>query len=111
MSSPTLHFPGADELRRCLCEHPLLKTNFLMDRGITQPVAYLGAKRFANKRHLEEGVKLGRMLMMYDLQIGKDGFTGEPLLDRSQMELPPAVWAQISMATEQALIDCARQSR
>jgi hypothetical protein len=46
--------------------------------------------------------------LINDLQTGEDGFTDKPLLNLGKLGLSPMTWAQISMSTERALIDCAK---
>ena len=107
--SALLHFPNAETMKTYLCKHPLLKMDYYQEKGITQAIAELAAERFADSDKVEMGVKMGTMLMMNDLQTGKDGFSGKVLPNLGKLGLPSMVWAQISMATEEALIDCANQ--
>lgn len=105
--SSTLHFPNAQTMKACLCDHPLLAMDYYKEKGITKAIADLASERFANSDKVEMGIKMGTMLMINDLQEGKDGFTGKSLPNLGKLGLPPMVWAQISMATESALMDCA----
>lgn len=102
-----LHFPDAETMTQYLSNHPLLKMDYYQEKGITKAIAELAAARFANSDKVEMGVKMGTMLLINDLQAGKDGFTGKALPNLGKLGLPSMIWAQISMATESALIDCA----
>lgn len=103
-----LHFPKAHKMIEFLTHHALLNTAYLQEKGITQAVANLAAKRFANCERAEMGVKLGSILLITDLQAGKDGFTGEALPDLGKLRLPDFFWEQLADMTELALKDCAR---
>lgn len=107
MSSP-LHFPDVKTMTQYLSNHPLLKTEYFLEKGITKAIAELAAERFADSDKVEMGVQIGAMLLIHDLQAGEDGFTGKPLPNLGKLGLPSMIWAQISMATEAALIDCAK---
>lgn len=108
MSSPsTLHFPDAATITQYLSNHPLLKMDYLQEKGITKAIAELAAARFANSDKVNMGVKMGTVLLINDLQAGKDGFTGKALPNLGELGLSLTVWTQISMATELALIECA----
>jgi len=106
MSSP-LHFPNAETMKSYLSEHPLLKTDCYQEKGITKAIVDLAVERFADSDKVEMGVKMSTMLMINDLQEGKDGFTEKPLPNLGKLGLNQMLWMQISMATEKALIDCA----
>lgn len=106
-TNSSLHFPDADTMRKYLNNHPLLKMDYFQEKGITKVIAELATERFANSEKEEMGVKIGAMLLIEDLKIGEDGFTGKPLPNLGKIGLRETTWAQISMATEQALIDCA----
>jgi len=90
-----------------LSNHPLLKPDYYQEKGITKAIAELAAERFADSSKVEMDVKIGAMLLIIDLQTGKDGFKGKRLPNLGKLELLSMFWTQISMATEKALIDCA----
>jgi hypothetical protein len=50
------------------------------------------------------------MLLIFDLKRGKDGFSGEEPPFLGELGLPSEAWTQIAMATEDALIDCAKSN-
>lgn len=106
-SDSTLHFPDAVTITQYLSNHPLLKTDYYQEKGITKAIAELAAARFADNDIMETGVKIGAMLLIIDLLKGIDGFTGESLPNLGKLGLPPKFWTLIAMATEKALIDCA----
>ena len=107
--SSTLHFPNAQTMRECLCKHPLLAMDYYQEKGITKAIADLASERFADSDKVAMGVKMGTMLLINDLQEGKDGFTGKPLPNLGKLGLPSTIWTQLSMATEKAIIDCANK--
>ncbi len=106
-SDATLYFPDSVTMTQYLSNHPLLKQNYYQEKGITKAIAELAAERFADCGEREKGVKIGTVLLINDLQAGKDGFTGNPLPNLGKLGLSSMFWTQILMATEQALLDCA----
>lgn len=109
MSSVILHFPDAKTMTESLSNHPLLKMDYYQEKGITQAIVELAAARFADSDKEEMGVKMGTMLIIHDLQTGTDGFSGKAVPNLGKLGLPSMFWAQISMATEAALMDCAKK--
>lgn len=101
-----VQFPNANTLNENLCNHPLLNSDDYKEKGITSAIANLSVKRFANKKMSSVSVRMGIMLMIYDLKNGKDGFTGELLPNLGNLDLNDIFWAQVSISTEQALLDC-----
>ncbi|MBA3238180.1 MAG: hypothetical protein H0T62_07535 [Parachlamydiaceae bacterium] len=108
MSSP-LNFPDVATMTQYLSKHPLLNTVYFQEKGITKAIVELAAERFADTEKVEMGVKLGTKLLVNDLITGEDGFTGKPLPNLGKLGLPSMIWAQISMSTEKALLDCAKK--
>lgn len=106
-SSQTFTFPNAVMMTQYLSNHPSLKIDYYEENGITKAIAELAAKRFADRDIVEMDVELGTRVLICDLQAGKDRLTGKALPNLGELELPLIIWAQISMATKQALIDCA----
>jgi len=107
MSSPsTLHFPDAVTMTQYLSNHPYLNMDYFQEKGITKAIAELAAARFADSNKVEMKVKMDTMLLIYDLQRGKDGFTGKALPNLGKWLLP-TIWTEVSTLTEKALIDCA----
>lgn len=106
---PLLHFPDAAAITKYLSEYPLFKIDYFLEKGITKAISELAAKRFTSIKTAEMGVQMGTACLIYDLQIGKDGFTGEPLPNLGKLGLSPMIWASISRATEKALLECAKQ--
>jgi hypothetical protein len=104
----TLHFPDQKTVAESLSDHPLLKTDYFEEKGITKAIAELAAERFADRDLVEMGVKMGTTLIIYDLHTGKDGFSGKPLPNLGKLGLPSMIWTQISMSLEKALLDCAK---
>lgn len=112
MSSPTsLHFPDAATITQYLSDHSFLNNDCYQENGITKAIAELAAARFADIDIEEQGIKKLTMLLIYDLQRGKDGYTGKALPDLGKLGLPAFAWNVISMATEKALIDCANSAK
>ena len=105
----SLHFPDADTMTQYLRNHPLLKGVITKKRDHQSNCAELAAARFSDSDKVEEGVKIGALLLINDLREGKDGFTGEPLPSLRKLRLPFAAWDNILMATEEALLDCAKK--
>ncbi len=108
MNSP-LYFPDANTMTQYLSNHPLLKTDFYQENGITKAISELAAERFANSEKVEMGVIMGIMLLMHDLHEGKDAFTGKSLPNLGKLGMPSIMWAHISESTQKALLDCANK--
>lgn len=112
MSTPSsFHFPDAVTMVQYLSNHPLLKTDYFEEKGITKTIAELAAERFAENDLVETGIQIGTMCLIDDLKTGQDGFTGKPLRNLRKLELPPTFWMMLAMATQQALIDCANSGK
>ena len=111
-SSSNLYFPDAATLTKCICNHPLFKMEYyLQEKGITKAISELAAARFANTKKVDEGIKLGAMLLIYDLHEGEDGFTGKPLPNLGKLGLHSVFWEQMALSTEKALKDCANSAK
>lgn len=112
MSSPvTLHFPDAGTMTAYLSNHPLLTKGYYQEKGVTTTIVELAAARFANSEKSEGGVKIGAASLIIDLQTGKDGFSGEPLLNLRKFDWLPPAWQVLEQQIEKALIDCAHSAQ
>lgn len=90
---PLLHFPSAESMVSFLAEHPLLKTDYCEEKGVTKAIAELAAKRFADREKSEIGVRIGVLLMIRDLQEEKSGVAGKELPNLGKLRLTPEMWA------------------
>lgn len=107
--SSNLHFPSQQTLQHCLFNHRSLNLPYYREKGISEAIAKLAAERFADSEMVSDGVKLGAMLVIYDIRKGEDGFTGKPLPNFKKVGLDDMSWNFISMSTEDALLSCARK--
>ena len=102
-------FPNARTTAECICHHSLL--NRYREKRITNAIAELAAKRFANGDRVEMEIKRETTLLINDLQTGEDSFTGKSLPNFGKLGLPSAFWDQMSIDTEKALLDCANKAQ
>ncbi|MCF7806149.1 MAG: hypothetical protein K9M07_02085 [Simkaniaceae bacterium] len=100
-------FPKSNELKRCLGERSSLKDiPYFSEKGITQAVATLAAKRFQNSQKNDLGIGVGASLVVVDVARGVDGFSGEKL---PKVNIPGRIAPQLQMSLGQALKDCGRK--
>ena len=105
--SPIFRFPDAKTVRECISEHPLLQSDYHQKKGISSAIAELAAKRFANSKKIEVGVRYEVRFIINDLRSGKDGSTDETLPNLGKIGFASEEWRQISMLTAEALKECA----
>lgn len=106
-----LSFPNKETMHDYLSNHALLNTEYFQQKGITQAIVELATERFADSRKPAQGMKMGAMLIVNDLQRGKDGFSGKDLPNLGKLQLSDIIWKQISMSIELALIDCGNMTK
>jgi len=105
--SQTISFPSSRTIMDTLAKQDWLNEPYFQEKGVTKAVAELAAARFANRDVASAGVDMGVMLMMYDLQTGSDGFTGQTLPNLGKLGLPAIVWSQLTMMLKETLLECA----
>lgn len=102
-----LRFPDRNTIFEKVSINLLLQPDCNEEKGITKAVAELAAARFANSYKEELGVKMEVHLLIKDIQSGKIRAKEVPNL--CTLEWPTIVWQQISIATQNALLDCAEK--
>ncbi|MEI8301252.1 MAG: hypothetical protein WCG10_06575 [Chlamydiota bacterium] len=105
MSSPVVfRFPSIPVMTQFLCNHELLNTPDYQEMRLTQIVMNLAVERFADSDRVEHGILCGAALIVYDLQQGKDGFSGKKILG---FDLPQKKWTKLYNDIERVLFECA----
>lgn len=108
-----LRFPDSNTIFEKVSINLLLQPDYNEEKGITKAVAELAAARLANSYKEEHsykeelGVKMEVHLLIKAIQSGKIRAKEVPNL--CTLEWPTIVWQQISIATQNALLDCAEK--
>lgn len=95
-------FHDSEILTEHLSANKALNQDYFQEKGITQAIVGLAAKRFANKNVDALNIKLGVVTIFLDLTKGKDGFTGGKL---PKIALTQMTKDLLAKTLEMALID------
>lgn len=99
-------FPSQQRIFNYLHNHPSLRIDYYMEKGVTKAVAELAAKRFRNSEKNEMLIKLEIMILIHDFKFGMDRFTKEPLLKLKKYNWKQENWDRLEDTLEQAIMDC-----
>jgi hypothetical protein len=80
-----LCFPSASKIKECLEDSDVLKLSFYQQFDRAKNIIAVTSKRFANRQLSERGLDNAIDILVVDLQMGKDGYTGEKV---PQVALP-----------------------
>lgn len=105
-----VQFPNADMMKHYLSNCPALNSACSQNIELSKAIVELAVERFAGKQKTVIAIKTGTMLLINDMQTGKNGFTGKALPNFRQFTLPPLTWHKITEATEEALLECQQQN-
>lgn len=90
-----------------LLEYPDLNLVYFKEKGITQAIAELATKRFANQNIRQKDFSIKVNGIIDDLIKGRDTLTEMPLPNFGNFRLPEVIWQEVRIIVKDALFDCA----
>ena len=105
MSVATFCFPNQGSLMRFLSNDKLLSADCYKKRGITEAIVKLAVERFAASDMLKSSIRIGIMMIIYDLQNLKGYFSEGKC---SEVDLSGINLSQLACVIETVLINYAK---
>lgn len=97
-------FPESKVIQDYLVKTSILSYKIVTENDMHKTIIDLAAKRFAKSKLTEDGVENMVSFLIYDLQSGKDGYTGAEI---PKIILPDFFWSGLQNRIGEHLKNCA----